>query len=75
MRVPRLSQGSRARLLGLGIFMIAISTTAEFVSSLDADTEWGQSHTAAIESGLSQPGAPECTSVEQDNGLVVYLSL
>jgi hypothetical protein len=75
MRVPRLSQGSRARLLGLGIFMIAISTTAEFVSSLDADTEWGRSHTAAIESGLLQPGAPECTSLEQDNASVIYLSL
>lgn len=40
MRIPKMNTGMRSGLLGLGMFMIALSTAAEFATLDEADDGW-----------------------------------
>jgi len=59
MRIPRLSTKLRTGMLGLGMFMIALSTVAGFVTNTEFDTR-DLSQTAVIDNALSGQESIQC---------------
>lgn len=69
MRIPKLDNRSRAGLLGLGMFMVALSTVAEYTSTTQQDERWEVTHTAALNHEMNTTDTVECRDAAQNQAI------
>lgn len=75
MRIPKLNNRSRACVLGLGIFMVALSTAAEYAVSVEQEDSWEVTHTAALDHSVKNPESRACRDAVQEQALARLQSL
>ncbi len=69
MRIPQLSTNLRTGMLGLGMFMIALSTVAGYATSTETDKTWNLSQAAVVDESLSEQESIQCRPDQQDRFL------
>lgn len=65
MRIPQMNSGLRTSLLGLGMFMIALSTVADFTSAMEQDEQWDENSQAMVAEAQTSTGTHECRTSQE----------